>query len=194
VATDRPGDLLKAAHYDLVRLKARRLCRQRPFRAGDGADIEQELYAGLLRQLAHFDNTKGNLDRFVSAGLVRAVVDLLRRRGAGKRDTSRTISLQAPVVGTAGREELATTVGERENNARIGRSARSDLDRTDLVRDAADLIAALPPQQRELAERLESQPLAEAARAMNVPYSTAQYWVTKIRERFEAAGFLDYFS
>src|SRR5262249_43912833 len=151
VATDRPDDLLKPAHYDLVRHKAVRVCRQRPFRLGDAADIQQELYAGLVRQLAYFDKNKGDLDRFVAASLIRAVADLLRRRRASKRDTSRTISLQAPIVGTDGREELATTVGERENNARIGRSALSDFDRTDLSRDVAEVIAALPPVQRELA-------------------------------------------
>lgn len=64
----------------------------------------------------------------------------------------------------------------------------SDQDQAELRMDIETCLARESPQVRKLCRLLETMTLAEAAREMDVPRSTARGWIASLRERMEAKG------
>ena len=58
-----------------------------------------------------------------------------------------------------------------------------------LAVDVAEAVAGLPPHLRALAERLRTDGLTAAARAVGIGRSTAYEWAGRIRAVFAAQGF-----
>jgi hypothetical protein len=56
------------------------------------------------------------------------------------------------------------------------------------VSDLADVVAHLPKELRDLAERLKSRSLSETSRELGIPRSTLQRRVHRLRQYFEDAG------
>ena len=69
----------------LIRVKAKQLVRRPGFSRSDQEDVEQDLFLHLLRQVQHFDPTRGSLNTFVARVVNSAAAMLVRERGRNKR-------------------------------------------------------------------------------------------------------------
>jgi RNA polymerase sigma-70 factor (ECF subfamily) len=177
----------------LIRKKARQLVGRAGFTRSDQDDLEQELALKLLKHRAAFDPAQSHWYAFVTTVVERHAATLLRNKQVEKRDHTRATSLHIIVEDPVnGPSALADTIGQRELDARRGRSSRSDLELAELVQDVAAVLASLPPEWREACERLKRGSVARAARDLGLPRTTLSSLLRRLRERFEAAGLGDY--
>lgn len=178
----------------LIRRKARQLIGRVGFTKSDQADIEQELTLKLLKALSGFDPDQGHKNVFVTAVIERFVANLLRDKQAEKRDHRRVCSLNVVIADDEdeGPVELGDTVSRREQDARLGQAPRDEHDLAQLVLDMVEVIATLPSELRELAERLKTDSVSQVARDLGVPRTTLNGRVRELRRRFERAGLKDY--
>jgi RNA polymerase sigma-70 factor (ECF subfamily) len=185
--------LLGRFEFGIIRKKVRQIIGCAGFKKQDRDDLEQELIARLLQSLKSFDPDVAHRKSFVTAVVERAVATILRDAQAEKRDPRRIGSLHVLVeVSDDGSTELAETIGDREYNARRCRDPRSAEDLAQLASDLADVVAALPAELCDLAERLKSHSIAEIARDLGVPRTTLNDTVRRLRQRFEQAGLRAY--
>src|SRR5262249_17337721 len=143
------------------------------FTAHDVRDIEQELLLRLLQSLPQFDPEQAHINVFITTVVGRSVAMLLRERRAKKRGAG-VPSLDAP----AAHRQPTEPPAHRDSGA----------DRIDLLTDLAAVLAALPADLRDLAERLKVQTVSQAARDLNVPRTTLLRQVERLRRCFEDAG------
>jgi len=83
-------------------------------------------------------------------------------------------------------------IGEAEQDARLGRRRRSEQELYELVSDMKALIEKLPADWQRLLELRNQMTMAEIATLMNVPRTTLNEWMKRIRDRFEEEGFQKY--
>ena len=177
----------------IIRRKVNQLIGRAGFTRQDREDLEQELVLRLLQALPSFDRAKAHRNVFVTTVIERYVANILRDKQAEKRDHRRIGCLDVMMeITDEGPTELAQTIGQRELDARLGCHRRSDEELAQLARDIADVMAKLPDELRELAERLKSQTKSEIARDMGVPRTTLNESVRRLRRRFESKGLKDY--
>jgi RNA polymerase sigma-70 factor (ECF subfamily) len=176
---------------ELVRRKARQIIGRAGLTAQDREDVEQELLLRAIRRLSGRDPQQAHAPAFIITVIKHLAANLLRDRGA-RRPPCSTQSLATPLLTPEGPTDLAAAMGRRELEARLGVHGRSDAELAQLVADAADVLAGLPAELRELAERLKTQSVADIARDMGVPRMTLYQKVRLLRMRFERAGLKDY--
>jgi RNA polymerase sigma-70 factor (ECF subfamily) len=159
----------------VIRRKARLLIGRAGFTNQDREDIEQELALRVLQSLDRFDPEQAQLDVFITTIVERAVAGMLRERLAKKRNGGAVQSL----------DQVRQKAGDSEDpvDPRLSHEQR-----TDLASDLAYLLARLPDDLRDLAERLKSQSLSQAARDLGVPRTTLQRQVQRLRRYFEDAA------
>src|SRR5262249_27307666 len=153
-----------------IRRKARRLARLPAFSDRGPEDLEQELTLALLRRKAAFDPARGTPRAFAGTVVSRAAANLLRRHPPQNRDPRRETPRPAlPATRDEGLRPLAQGLGQDAHDRRLGRQARGGEGPRDLAWDVAELLARLPPDERDLAERLKGGGLSDAARQLGVP-------------------------
>lgn len=188
---DRPQ--LGRFEFGIVKRKVRQIIGRAGFHQQDRQDLEQELLTRLLHSLKSFDPNQAHRKAFVTAVVERDVANILRDKQAEKRDHRRIGSLQVTIeITDNGPTELAETIGDRELNARRCRDPRSPDNLAQLACDLADVVAALPQELRDLAERLKTQSISAIAREVGIPRTTLNDAVRRLRKRFEQAGLRDY--
>jgi RNA polymerase sigma-70 factor (ECF subfamily) len=124
----------------------------------------------------------------------RHLATLTRDAKAAKRDHRRARSIYV-VIGTeeGRRVELADTLSEREAKSHRDVSQRSPQELAEMIMDMASSISDLPDENyREFCERLKYDSIAQVARDMDIPRTTLNGWITKIRSRFENGNLRDY--
>ncbi|MFM9065116.1 MAG: hypothetical protein ACKOOI_19070, partial [Pirellula sp.] len=132
-------------------------------------------------------------NRFVTAVVERYVANILRDKSADTRDHCRIRSLTVRIdLGEEGHTELSELIGEAEQDARLGRRRRSEQELYELVSDMKALIDKLPADWQRLLELRNQMTMAEIATLMNVPRTTLNEWMKRIRDRFEEEGFQKY--
>jgi DNA-directed RNA polymerase specialized sigma24 family protein len=178
VPDDTP-EPLDPAISDLIRRKSRQLARRAGMTEQDRDDIQQHLLVHLLEHLPGIGARRAYPEAVVLTVLFRWAANFLRARRAAKRDHRRTRPL-----GGSGDVPVG---GDRRSPA-----ARGDDELADLAADVADVLADLPPEERELAELLMGQSKAGAARALGVPRTTLYAAIGRLRARFERAGLRAY--
>jgi RNA polymerase sigma-70 factor (ECF subfamily) len=177
----------------IVRRKINQLIGRAGFTRQDGDDLQQDLFLRVLQSLALFNSNQGHRNKFITAVVERHVANILRNKQAEKRDHRRISSLNVMVsIGEDEATELAETIGQRELDARRGRHPRTDEELAQLAQDMTEMIATLPDELRELAERMKTQSVAEIARDMGIPRTTLHESVRRMRQRFEKTGLKDY--
>ncbi len=177
----------------IVRRKVSQIIGRVGFTNQDRSDLEHELILRVLQSLPSFDPGQAHRNVFTTTVVERFVANILRDKQASKRDHRRISSLNVMInITNEGPTELAQTIGQRELDARRNVRPRSDEDLSQLARDLADIIATLPADLRDLAERLKSQTVSEIARDKGVPRTTVNHWVHRLRQRFEQARLRDY--
>jgi RNA polymerase sigma factor (sigma-70 family) len=165
--------------WGIIRRKARQMVGHAGIKEQDHEDLVQELMLRLLRSLRLFDAAQADRKSFVTAVVERNAAKILRDRRAKKRDGGRIESLDV----------LLETLDEEPPDLAVDDHAA---EQADLAIDMADLLARLPAELRDLAERLQRQTLSQAAREIGVARSTLQRRVARLRRHFEDAGLRNY--
>jgi RNA polymerase sigma factor (sigma-70 family) len=177
----------------LIRRKARQLVGMAGFTSSDRDDIEQELVLKLLKHRPAFDPAQSHWYAFVTTVVERHAATLLRNRRVERREHRRAVSLHVIVEDPVnGPSELGDTVSRREQDNRLSRSSRSDLDLAELCHDVAAVLAGLPPLWREACERLKHDSVSQVARDLGIPRTTLSSLVGRLRRHFEPAGLKEY--
>ena len=179
--------------HGIVRRKVKQLIGRAGFTQQDREDLEQELLLRVLQSLPSFDPKQAHRNKFVTAVVERHVATILRNKRAEKRNDHLVASINVTVeVEGMGAVELAQTVSEDELAARLGRKRRSAEDLANLALDIATVIAAMPKDWQELAERRKTQSMQEIADDLGVPRTTLNETMQLITARFKRAGLREY--
>jgi RNA polymerase sigma-70 factor (ECF subfamily) len=173
-----------------VRRKSRQLVGRAGLTASDREDVEQELRTRLLESVSTYDGEKAHWNVFVTTVIERQAAKLLRDLRAEKRDHRRISSLSQPVeVEGDGCVELGEVIGQEHLDARRLQQSLSDLEYLELKTDVGTVLADLPEELRDICERLKEQSMSEVARELDMPRTTLQRYIARIRASFESAGF-----
>jgi RNA polymerase sigma factor (sigma-70 family) len=182
---------LTQSDLGIIRGKVNQFFGQAGFQ--DRQDVEQEVALQVLGALQLFEEERGHRNSFVSAVAERALISILRRKRAAKRDYRRVCSLSVTVnIREEGPVELAQTISDHEVENRTGSAKRSQQELTELAMDMAEVIGSLPEPWRELAERRKCQTMREIAQAMDVPRTTLNERIAELRQVFQQAGLREY--
>ena len=177
----------------IIRRKVNQLIGRTGFTRQDREDLEQDLLARVLQSLPRFNPDVAHSNKFITYVVERHVANILRDKQAAKRDHRRISSLNVMITVTdEGPTELVQTIGDREQDARIGRDRRSKWELVQLAIDMADTIASLPESWQTLLEMRKTRTMQEVADKMGVPRTTLNERVRHIRQRFEQAGMREY--
>ena len=178
-----------------IKFKAGQLAGRYGFTQSDTGDIEQDLTVDLLERLSKFDPTKAKFSTFVARIVEHKISRLVRDSQAQKRDYRREErSLNDLVNDGDGRTvQLAETISHVEDQSCPGRIRQTDSARLDAGVDVRRVLAGLPPDLREAAERLKTHSIAEIAREQGIARSTFyEGTVARLRRIFANAGLRDY--
>jgi RNA polymerase sigma-70 factor (ECF subfamily) len=157
----------------IIRRKVRLLIGHAGFTKQDRPDIEQELLVRLLQSLDQFDPNRRHFNVFAATVIGRAAARILRERLAKKRDNGQMCSLNKAKDGCS-----TEPVDPRPSHE----------EQVDLATDLAEVLARLPEELRDLAERLKSRSLSEVARDLGVPRTTLHRRLRRLRQCFEDGG------
>ena len=179
--------------HGIVRRKVKQLIGRVGFTQQDREDLEQELLLRVLQSLPSFDPKQAHRNKFVTAVVERHVATILRNKRAEKRNDQLVASINVNVeVEGLGAVELAQNVSEDELAARLGRKRRSAEDLANLALDIAAVIAAMPKEWQELAERRKTQSMQEISDALGIPRTMLNETMQLITARFKRAGLREY--
>lgn len=177
----------------IIKKKVGQLIGQAGFTEHDREALEQELFTRVFQSLSRFKSEIGPRNKYVTAVVERYVANVLRNKRAGKRDHRRTTSLNVNIeVCDEGTVELSQIIGQREQDARLGRRRRSSQEQTDLAADIEAIMPSLPEPWQRLLTLCKTMNVKEAAEQMGIARTTASSWLRRIRTRFEEEGFRDY--
>lgn len=170
----------------LIRRKAQQLVGRSQFTAADRADIEQDLQMLVWRRRRSFDPARGHWNAFVTTVVERGIATLLEARRRQKREhAQRIVSLNIHVRGEDDEQvELSRQIAAEHKSALTGRRPRSDQECVQAAHDVGAVLAALPPDLRELAELLKTQTFSEITRNLHVSRSTLMDKVYRLRTIF----------
>jgi RNA polymerase sigma-70 factor (ECF subfamily) len=179
----------------LIKERVKQMIGRNGFTPSDREDLEQEFALHLLKRLRKLKEPPQDRQGFLRRVISRYAISLIRRGEAQKRDHRRVSSLSARVVDCDGeRVEMARTIPEDHVRSRLGVAPSSRLDDLELAHDTAAVLAKLPPDLRDLCERLKDYSVAEVARQLGVPRRTLRDTIGRLRRHFEEAGLRDYLS
>lgn len=177
-----------------VKKSVRHLIGKFGITASDAGDIEQTLFLKLAKHLPCDDPDAPQWKAFVATTVKRCIANMVRDTRAGKRDHRRVRSIHV-VIGfdDEGTIELADTIEEHEVHARRLQGRRSDQELASLRMDLDELAAELlDARHREFIQRLKHDSISQVARDMDIPPTTLNSWLRKLRQKFEDTGLRDY--
>ena len=172
---------LGAYANDLIRSKARTLIGKAGFTSADCEDIEQELALDLLARLENYDPKKSKRNSFMARVVEHRISTLLEERHAACRDWRLCReSLDDPEWQE--REEGTSRI---ENQPDPTTPTRDDLA---LEMDLRNAVENLPPDLRDLWERLLHSNIHRVAREIGIPRTTLYYHLKRLRAALREAG------
>jgi RNA polymerase sigma-70 factor (ECF subfamily) len=179
---------------ELIRHKARQLVGKAGFSWTDIEDMEQEMTLDLLSRMSNFDPDKATYNTFAARIVEHKISKLFRHRKREIRDYRReACSLDDPIEDPEGKTiRRAHTIGQDEADIRLGRRTRAHEEEAQLRIDVSLVLARLPDDLREVAERLKVETISKAARSLGIPRNTLYGSVKRLRLLFEDYGLRDY--
>jgi RNA polymerase sigma-70 factor (ECF subfamily) len=177
----------------LIKERVKQMIGRNGFTPSDREDLEQEfalyLWQCLRRQKKPLQDRQG----FFRKVIADHAVTLIRRREREKRDHFRVSSLSEQVVDCDGQAvEMAQTIPDDHARTRLCVAPRSSSDWMELTHDVAAVLVQLPPDLRDLCERLKHHSITEVARRLGVPRTTLYDAIRRLRQHFEDAGLRNY--
>ncbi|MCZ2341120.1 MAG: hypothetical protein LC104_04900 [Bacteroidales bacterium] len=173
---DREKEKIVLAAYAraIIYRKARSIADLDGFRPSDVSDIEQDLRIALYESLDRFRPNVGEIHLFITVVVERAKARIIRHRFRGKRKAT-TIQTLDDLTGR-----------------RFPVAHNRDAEHSELRHDLAVVLAGLPDELRDLAERLKMQTIAEVAREKQIPRTSLMRQIKHLRRRFEKAHLRDF--
>lgn len=178
----------------LIKFKAMQMVGKSGFGEDDREDLEQELAADLLKRLPKFNPVRAQLNTFINRIVNHRVSTLIEAQKAKQRNFRlRGGSLNEVVdQGTNGIVERIDEVDTDEYSMWAGKSARTVEELMEMAIDINGFLADLPPNLRELCERLKTENVTDISRDTGIPRGTIYESITKLKGMFERAGMRDY--
>lgn len=178
----------------LVQRKARGLVARVGLLKTEQEDVEQTLYASLLKAWQSYDPDQGGTIPFAERVLQNACKVLQRDRFAPKRDHRRNVSLSIAVRIDDGAAiaELAQLIEQSEVHAHLGIVHRDEYEEFELHEDVAAFIADLPYELRELARALKYETVYQISRRTRVPRTRLYRRLVRLREAAQNVGLEEY--
>jgi RNA polymerase sigma-70 factor (ECF subfamily) len=177
----------------LIQHKAYQLVGNAGFTDSDREDIEQDLLMDLLSRLPDYDPELAERATFITRIVNRRVARILEKRSAWRRDYRlNEFSLNENDWEDDNSVERHENIGEDEYLLRTGKQELPTNDLRDLIIDVNRVLEILPPEFRDLCERLKTKTVAEVSRETGIPRGTIYESIQKVRELFQEAGLKDY--
>jgi hypothetical protein len=153
---------------DLIRRKARELCRLSAFQNCDRTDIEQELRLLLVKRLPKFDASIAHFNAFVTTVVERFCASLIEHQTAKSRSPKRNGgSLNQTCTGTEGKvSQAANQIEESHTSNRTGVRVRGKAQRG---RETLLRASTTPRLQRPQSSRIH-----RGARSIHLPKISRQ--------------------
>ena len=179
----------------LIRHKAHQLTGQSGFSDLDREDVEQELMMDLLNRLPNYDPEIAERNTFITRIVNNRVATIIEERTAWRRDyrlNEFSLNENCFDLGPEKPVQRQEQVSEDEYILRTGKANLIPNEERDLVIDVNRALEILPPDFRDLCERLKSRTVTEVSRETGMPRSTIYESIRKVRELFREAGLTDY--
>jgi len=185
-----PEEVLDPYIQNLIRHKARRLCRGHVLADSDEADVQQTLTLYLLTKLRLFDPKRASLRTFAARVVGSCIATLRRDRNCQKRrPPSPVISLDQQ-RGDAVEDGCAPCdqVSQGEGGRRVSRPAPNPQQALELAEAVTFALAALPPEQRTIVLRLSDGTEMGVTRELGITRHQVHRAVQHFQRQLRAAG------
>jgi len=178
----------------LIKYKAKQLVGRVGFTESDREDLEQEMLLDLFRRLPKYNPKRAQRNTFIARVVEHKIATIIESQKAGMRDyrlcrCSLNDRFEDEEGGSVERME---TINQEDYLRRTGKSSRPTSELRDLSLDVYEAIKKLPPELRELCERLDTDTVTEISRDTGIPRGTIYESIKKLRAIFEDAGLKDY--
>lgn len=191
--SEGPPDSLDSFTRGFVRKCARQLIGKFGFRHQDREDIEQCLYLKLGKRLRTADPEDPKWKAFVAITTRRHIVSMVRDREAEKRDYRETCSVHVRTGASEKTIDLAATLVWDEIPSHRSQLHRPEQELVEIALDVNQCIADVADnRQREFLERLKTDSISQIARDMDIPRTTLNSWLLKLRQQFEKRALKEY--
>ncbi|MEX0716604.1 MAG: hypothetical protein WD066_08455 [Planctomycetaceae bacterium] len=202
-SSEQPSDAAAATRVDLgheltrgftakmIRQKAKQLIGHFGFTKSDRNDLEQELKLAVLERADQFDPAVANWDAFVTMIVDHAIVTLIVERWAEKREFRHEVASLSTLVPDPDGEmvEISTQIGEQHLERVTETSWPHHAEEYHLEHDLEVALSRMPPDLRDLCERLKREPVIDIARDLAMSRTKLYRTLEWIREFFEASDF-----
>jgi RNA polymerase sigma factor (sigma-70 family) len=176
-----------------VRKCARRLAGRFGIQRHDREEIEQRVYLKIAKWLPAADPDDPRWKAFLAVTVHRHILSIVRDSEAAKRDRRKTCSINVQVVTPEGPVELAAMLHQSEIPSRRAEVDRLDEELAEMALDVADAVESITdPLLREICERLKFDSVSQVARDLDVPRTTINSWLHRVRSQFETRDLKDY--
>ena len=178
----------------IIKHKARQLIGSGGFAESDRDDLEQEMILDLLLRFPKYDSNKAQRNTFVAHIVKNKAVSILNERKVGKRDWHLcTASLNDRRITDDGENtERLEGYDMDEYLRQTGQLSRPPSERLELLIELRSIIPSLPPELRDLCERLQAMSVSELSRDTGIPRGTLYDRIKELRILFEDKGLRDY--
>lgn len=168
---------------NLIRRKAKQLAKKKCFRTLDPEDIAQELNMHLIRLAPKFNPDVSHWNAFVSTVVDRQVANMLEATQMQRRvDDQHVDSLSTPMPSDDGDvTTLAQLVRSDESTSKRFTDELSPEEHFALCDELENVLAELPSELRDLAERLKHDTIAQIARDLDIPRTTLYRQIDELR-------------
>ncbi len=172
-----------------IKERVKQMIAKEGFKASDREDLVQDFALHLLECLKRLKTPIRDRQGFFRRLIACHAITLMRRREREKCDHWRECSLSEQVADEDGLPaEMAQMILEADGRAHRGITPRDRVEVRVRADDVATVLTKLPPDLRDLCERLKRHSVAEVARQLDMPRQTLQDAIQRLRSQFEDTG------
>lgn len=185
------GFIVTAYARNLIRFKARQLCRRADFHSVEREEVEQRLWLMLTAKADQFRAGRASIDTYVDRIIATAVAMLIREQQCKKRwNGRRTQSLDQIVKNPAGEPEpMSAAISEDDLARRVGQTRSDENEEREVQEAIADALKRMTPDERALCRRVMGGSITSAARDNHISRRQIRRLMHALCPYLERAGF-----
>ena len=175
---------------NLIRIKARQLCRRSDFSRSDFDDLQQDMCLHLLEKAHLFDPARGNLEAFVTKILGNWVAMRLRYRNREKRRESyKVVSLERTRVECDGDITALGVILVEADGRRLSQTyTMSEAERFELREAIEHAMQCLEPDDRALLMQVAEHGITSTAKSLGISWRQVDNAMKRMRAVFKKSG------